>query len=164
MAIEAVAQKPTKQVKNPAQAKDNFYTVTYKENGKDKTIKVEKGISLTGTAVKSNASGNVPNVFEAKGKNNVTFSNLSPTQIFMLKKIEMADGKAGITKADLQKLADMYHNNKYAAYVNEGAPKASKVRMQSETEGIYKNDFDLDMYDSKTDKIYGINTKFDVKH
>lgn len=169
MGINSVEQKPSvKHVsKTNAQQKpkeDNFYTVTYDEKGQKKTIKVEKGISLTGTNVKSNSSGNVPIAFNATGKNNVSLDNLSPTQIFMLKKIEMADGKAGITKADLQKLADMYYNGKYVDYVNKNAPGTSKVRKNSETEGIYKDYFDVNMYDSKKDRIYGITAKLDVKH
>lgn len=138
---------------------NKFYTVTYTENGEKHKMKVEKGIELAGTELSLGLSGAPKTTFKTKGQNDVTLpATTSPTQIAMLKAFAGADGKAELTKKDVEVMHNKEHEGILKGYINARTPEGTRF----DTDNLYynhSNTFDMSVTDKKAHKDFGLSVQ-----
>lgn len=130
------------------------YTVTYVNNGKNETIKVDKGIKLI--ADKSPAKGGIGIAYRTSGDKNVTLPKLSQAEISLLKTFEMADKKAGISEADIKKLFQIMEEGRLSTYFNYRTPEGVKFQEQKGDTFNSVKQISVNVSDEKTKSRFGL--------
>jgi len=126
---------------------NNFYTITYKENGKTQTMNVEKGIEVFGNKdCKTN--------FKAPGNSNVTL-NITPEQAAVLKSFAGADHKPTLSKEDVSIMYSKEKDGVLGGYINSKTPEGVKFDSDSMTFN-YINTMSVEVDNNKTKKHFSV--------